>query len=91
MVSLSVFLYESDIYCNILADCKDYCFRIKKSKVKLFYIYGCRYFPHFSVLCTDFQQCGRLHDGNYVLDAGIYSIITIVAVLVHSIVRGNFS
>jgi len=35
MVLLSVFfLYESDIYCNILADCKDYCFRIKKSKVK---------------------------------------------------------
>jgi hypothetical protein len=47
--------------------------------------------PNLSVLYTDLQQRRDLRDGDYVLDAGIQSITMTFAVLVHSIVRGNFS
>jgi hypothetical protein len=37
------------------------------------------------------QQRRELHDGKYVLDAGNHGITVTFAVLLHSIVTGNFS
>ena len=107
MVSQSVFLYVSNIYCSKLAVCKDYYYNIKKSKGNISYIFRCGYFPqHLCFLycelssCSqhcciktlnDLQQSTELPEGKYVMDTGTDGIKTTFAALVYNIVRGNFS